>query len=245
MAAGTRTTDGHGATGRAAGPITVGMCAVLLGAAVGIIGVMCVVGSLLLVHGAVPSWVARGDVSVSTWAVAHRTPELDAATNVGSSMADTLIALAVTAAAIGILRVWLGRWRESLVLVVAVVGELLIFLVITAAVHRTRPDVPKLDDAPPRSSFPSGHTGLAVALYGCLALILLRNVTPRAIAVGLAVLGGCIPVIVAASRVYRGMHYPTDVVFGAIAAGSWLTVVLLVLLPRARSRPTRSDPLMQ
>lgn len=92
-------------------------------------------------------------------------------THLGTMTADTIVALAVTAVAVVGLRLWLGRWRESLV-VVAIVGELLIFLVITATVHRERPPVPQLDQAPPTSSFPSGHTGAAVALYGCLAVIL-------------------------------------------------------------------------
>ena len=156
-------------------------------------------------------------------------------THVGSMMADTIVALAVTAVAVVVFRLWLGRWRESLVIVVAIVGELLIFLVITATVHRARPAVPQLDQAPPTSSFPSGHTGAAIALYGCLAVILLRNVTPRWVAVSLAVLGSVIPVVVAASRVYRGMHYLTDVLAGALASGIWLTVVLVLLLP-TRSR---------
>ena len=100
---------------------------------------------------------------------------------------------------------------------VAIVGELLIFLVITATVHRARPAVPQLDQAPPTSSFPSGHTGAAVALYGCLAVILLVNAKPRWVAVSLALLGFAIPIFVAASRVYRGMHYLTDVMAGALA----------------------------
>ena len=94
-------------------------------------------------------------------------------------MADTIVALAVTASAFVVFRLWLGRWRESLVTVVATGGELLNFLVITAAVHRARPAVPQLDQAPPTSSFPSSHTGAAIPLYGCLEVILLRNVTPR------------------------------------------------------------------
>ena len=55
------------------------------------------------------------------WAVEHRTPTLDTVTHIGSMTADTIVALAAT------------------------VGELLIFLVITATAHRARPAVPQLD----------------------------------------------------------------------------------------------------
>ena len=56
----------------------------------------------------------------------------------------------------------------------------------------------------------------------------------------LAAVGLAIPVIVAASRVYRGMLYLSDVVAGAFASGIWLAVVLVVFLrpaPAADGRP--------
>jgi membrane-associated phospholipid phosphatase len=59
-------------------------------------------------------------------------------------------------------------------------------------------------------------------------MILLANAKPRWVAVSLALLGFAIPIVVAASRVYRGMHYLTDVMAGALASAIWLTVVLVV-----------------
>jgi undecaprenyl-diphosphatase len=60
-------------------------------------------------------------------------------------------------------------------------------------------------------------------------MILLANARPRWVAVSLALLGSAIPIFVAASRVYRGMHYLTDVLAGAFASAIWLTVVWVVL----------------
>ena len=201
----------------------------LVAAADRIIGLMWILGSVL-VNGSAPSILGRTDLRTTEWAVTHRTPTLNTLSHLSSMVADTSVALVVTAVAVVGFRLWLGRWRESLVVVVAIVGEL---SVITAIVHRARPAVPQLDQAPPTSSFPSGHTGAAVALYVCLAVILLRNAKPRWLAAGLAVLGCVIPIVVAASRVYRGMHYLTDVSAGALASGIWLTVVLVTLLPTA------------
>ena len=97
----------------------------------------------------------------------------------GSGSANTQTAIAVAAVAFLLLRWWLGRWYESWVVVAAIVGELVVFLAVTAAVHRARPAVQRLDVAPPTSSFPSGHTGAAVALYGCLAYLVLRYARRR------------------------------------------------------------------
>src|SRR5689334_17384338 len=116
----------------------------LLGAALAIIGVMWLCGTLL-VNGSFPA-LTRFDTSVSEWFVSRRTPLLDTLTHVGTAMADTVVALIVAAVAVVALRWWLGRWREPLVVVVAIVGELLIFLAITALVHRDRPSVVRLDE---------------------------------------------------------------------------------------------------
>ncbi|HSN11076.1 MAG TPA: phosphatase PAP2 family protein, partial [Propionibacteriaceae bacterium] len=161
-------------------------------------------------------------------------PTLDAMTHVGSYLAETVTCLVLLVVLTVALRLWLGRWRESWALVAALVGELLVFLAVTAVVNRPRPVVPHLDAAPPTSSFPSGHTGAAVALYGCLAVMALRQLRPRWFAVMVGALLCLVPVAVGVSRLYRGMHHPTDVVFGALGAGLWLAVVLSTLLPRAR-----------
>jgi undecaprenyl-diphosphatase len=116
----------------------------------------------------------------------------------------------------------------------AIVGELLVFLVVTALVDRARPGVPHLDAAPPTSSFPSGHVGAAVALYGCLAVIAHREVRNRALSTVLVTVCCVVPVIVAISRVYRGMHHVSDVVFGAVGGGLWLLLVVTTLLALPR-----------
>jgi membrane-associated phospholipid phosphatase len=135
------------------------------------------------------------------------------------------------------LRWKLGRWYESWVVVAAIAGELLVFLAVTATVQRERPPVERLDPAPPTSSFPSGHTAAALALYGCVALVVLFS-WPGVRSRLFAVLLFAVPVVVGTSRLYRGMHYPSDVLFGAIGGGLWLLLVVTTLLPR-RSRGGR------
>lgn len=184
-------------------------------------------------RGLADSWIVADDKAVSRWFLARRTPTFDTLTHYGTLLSETGTAIALTAVLFVALRVWLGRWRESIAVLVAIMGELFVFLLVTNTVGRPRPEVPRLDVAPPTSSFPSGHTAAAVALYGCLALVLLRQMANRTLARALAALCFCVPVIVAVSRVYRGMHYVTDVTFGAIGGGLWLLVTVLVVLPRA------------
>ena len=163
----------------------------------------------------------------------HRTPTFDTLTHYGTLLSETITAIALTAVLVVVFRLWLGRWRESIAVLVAIMGELFVFLLVTNTVGRPRPPVPRLDQAPPTSSFPSGHTAAAVALYGCLALIVLRQMANRWLARLIATLCCLVPLIVATSRVYRGMHYLTDVLFGAIGGGLWLLVTVLIVLPPA------------
>lgn len=185
--------------------------------------------------------VRQWDDDVARWWVSVRTPTLDGWTGIGSSMSDTPVAIAVTAVAFLALRAATGTWKLSWIVLAAIGGELLYFLALTSGVGRERPDVEQLDAAPPTSSYPSGHTGAAVALYVCLAVIAWRRIENRLVAVPLIVALCLIPVIVGVSRMYRGMHFATDVIFGAMGGLLWLLVVLAVLWPRERVVRERRD----
>ena len=184
------------------------------------------------------SSLTRWEDSVNIWFFDNRNPTINGASHVGSYLAETVTCIAILVVLFFAFRWWLGRWRDSFVLLAAIVGELLVFLIVTAVVNRARPDVPHLDVAPSTSSFPSGHTAAAVALYGCIAVIVLRNLQLRWVAISVAVICCVLPFVVGVSRLYRGMHHPTDVLFGALGGGIWLLIVLTTLLPRpgARSR---------
>ncbi len=92
--------------------------------------------------------------------------------------------------------------------------------------RRARPPVSHLDKAPPTSSFPSGHTAAAICMYGALALLSFER--PRSLLLRglLTLLAVAVPMAVALARVYRGMHYPTDVLGGAALGASWLAVTI-------------------
>ena len=122
---------------------------------------------------------------------------------------------------------WLfGRSRESPVVIYAVAGETAVFMATTLFIERPRPAVPHLDVAPPTSSFPSGHTAAAVCFYGSIAAIAVWHSRRRWLTTVAVILCAAIPLMIAISRVYRGMHYPTDVLAGAMLGVIWLSIVI-------------------
>jgi membrane-associated phospholipid phosphatase len=182
------------------------------------------------------------DLSVDKWFASHRTGPLNVITYIGTTMAQTTTAIGVTVLVVLLLRWRLGRWHESGIFLTVMAGELLIFLSITFTIHEPRPPVARLDAAPPTSSFPSGHTAAALALYGGIAVMVLwiygRSTVTRIVAGVLF----CIPVYVALSRLYRGMHYPTDVLAGALLGGLWLFLVTKTLLQPAMAARASARP---
>lgn len=209
----------------------------LLAGAMVIWGVLALIG-LALTHIIDTTPIHSADLGVNVWFASHRTAWWNDATAVGTGMGQTTTVVAVTAAAALFLRWRMKRWYESIVLVMAIAGELLIFLAVTVTVPQRRPPVHRLDPAPPTSSYPSGHTGAAVVLYGCLAIMVLWIYTGHP---GVKVIGAvlfCIPLIVALSRVYRGMHYPSDVLAGGLLGSLWLWLVIRTFLPGRSSART-------
>jgi undecaprenyl-diphosphatase len=96
----------------------------------------------------------------------------------------------------------------------------------TLLIDRPRPTVTQLDTAPPTSSFPSGHTAAAVCFYGAIAAIVIWHSRHRWLSAVAVFVCAAIPLTIAGSRVYRGMHYPTDVLAGALLGVIWLSTVL-------------------
>ena len=170
--------------------------------------------------------LGRWDAEVPGRLVEYRQQEGISASKLITTLSETLTIITLTALAAALCRWKFGRWRESLVVIYAVIGETAIFVSTTFFIDRPRPRVPHLDEAPPTSSFPSGHTAAAVCFYGSIAAIILWHSRNRWIRVTAVVICAAVPLLIAGSRVYRGMHYPTDVLAGALLGAIWLTVVV-------------------
>jgi undecaprenyl-diphosphatase len=173
-----------------------------------------------------------GDTTIPHWLAAHRTATLNSVSDFWSQAGNTHAILAVGlvggALALGLIR----RWRPVVFLVVLMMGELGLFLVVAKIVGRDRPDVSHLDGPLPTSAYPSGHLAATVCLFVGLALLVLPRTRAwwRWLVLVPAV---AMPVLVGASRLYRGMHHPTDELASLLLAAAWITVAYLAVRPNA------------
>ena len=118
--------------------------------------------------------------------------------------------------ALGFLSVWrllhLERRRDAIVFVITVLAAEALMEITKVAFHRARP-IPFYAERPDSYSIPSGHALKSAVFYILLASLASSHWAVRAAAVALALLIG-------ASRIYLGVHYPTDVLGGyAVAVG--------------------------
>ncbi len=131
----------------------------------------------------------RGDIAVNEWFADRRTSTANTLTKIGSHLSETATVIAVAAVVVAILGMK-RHWRSIAFLATGLILEVTVFLTTTLLVDRDRPEVEKLDSAPPTSSFPSGHVAAAIVLYVGIALIVATHVRSRAVARGRVVRGG-------------------------------------------------------
>ncbi|WP_229069881.1 phosphatase PAP2 family protein [Actinoplanes sp. DH11] len=197
-----------------------------------LVGWVFVFGLLYLVGYTVKRWTPGFDEAFPAWLQSHRTPFLDelswAWSKVGDTHAILFISLIFCPLALALWR----QWRPVLFLVLTMVGELTLFLCAAAAVDRPRPPIEQLDGPMPTSSFPSGHIAATMCVWAAIAIITMARFRQpwRWIFPALAVI---MPLGVALSRMYRGMHHPTDMLGAALLTTAWITVLWFTIRPNA------------
>jgi undecaprenyl-diphosphatase len=190
-------------------------------------------------HASATSALARFDAPIVRAVAAHRTAWLTSAMR-GVSWLGTNAALAIVVVGVGVLaRARRGSWGAFVLLAAAALGAAALETLLKDVVARPRPPLAWAEHETDHRSFPSGHAALT-AVYLSLGYLLGRWRVRRA-ARALCWLGGVtLALLVGASRVVLGVHWPTDVLAGWAIAAIWVAVLLASL--RAVSRAPAGQP---
>ncbi|CAH0288520.1 hypothetical protein SRABI96_04192 [Peribacillus sp. Bi96] len=112
---------------------------------------------------------------------------------------------------------------ELVLFCVVMVGSPLLNLMVKLFFQRARPDLHRLIDIG-GYSFPSGHAMNAFSLYGILTFLLWRHITARWGRILLILFSTMMILSIGISRIYLGVHYPSDIIAGYFAGGFWIAV---------------------
>lgn len=176
-----------------------------------------------------------GEWALVEWALATRTPGWTAVMQAVTFFGSSAVGLGLSVGCSATLYAFFRRFHRLVGLpLVVMFGSAPINFGLRYACGRVRPGVayiphrvPELSHPFQRWSYPAGHAMTAVICYGLLAYILLRA-RPQwrgwvlsLLGIGLAAIGF--------SRVYLGVHWPTDVLAGYLAGGAWLALCIALL----------------
>lgn len=139
-----------------------------------------------------------------------------------TALGGSAVLVLITVSVIGFL--WLERKPRTIVfLVLAVLGGLVLSLLLKELFDRPRPEFLPHGQSVYTQSFPSGHSMNAAVVYLTLASILARAQRAAAIKLYVVAMSILVTVLVGLSRLYLGVHWPTDVLAGWTAGGAWAT----------------------
>jgi undecaprenyl-diphosphatase len=159
----------------------------------------------------------RWDLPIQRFVERHRTDDLTSFFLGASRLGSTVVVVAMSAA------LTVLTWRRcravGIAILVAALARPLLEFVLKLVVARDRPDLERLVTGR-GFSFPSGHVMAAVALYGLLPLVVALFTRSRVLWWASVVASGLVIAAVAASRVYLGVHWFSDVV-GSLLLGSF------------------------
>ena len=143
--------------------------------------------------------------------VANALAFLGPLTDLGSTGAVTVVAVLTFALGAAI-----GPWRHGLIGAVTIGLAALGVELVKTGVARARPDALEPIVVEHGFSFPSGHATLSMVAYGVLAVLISRSRLPHGVRIAMIVGLALLVVGIGVSRIWLGVHYPTDVLAGSV-----------------------------
>jgi undecaprenyl-diphosphatase len=143
------------------------------------------------------------------------------------------IGMAVLSVAVVLVLLVVKRKRTALFMATAALGTLVLSTGLKLLFHRARPeDVTYLIEIPSSFSYPSGHALGSMGVLASTVIVLYAVGAPRLLRWPATLLTGLFVVGVALSRIYFGVHYPSDVIGGQLAAAAWVSALTGWFYPR-------------
>jgi undecaprenyl-diphosphatase len=175
------------------------------------------------------------DDSALHWMAAHQSVLASTAALEATALGTGTVALMMAVVA-GMFLALTDQRKAALLLVAATGGGMALNLLLKLFYHRPRPHILPWATNAVSSSFPSGHAMNAVIVYGTIAYLAGRLTRSGALRALTQITAVIIIVAISTSRVYLGVHYPSDVVGGVIIGAAWAMFCMSALEAAQRIR---------
>lgn len=176
---------------------------------------------------------ARFDLAVRSWVHQFASPAMTRAMTAISLLGYNILIVELVFAIAVFLHL---RWRHAAGwLAVSMGGALALDLALKYAFHRPRPQ-PFFGAAPHSYSFPSGHALCSFCFYAVLAGLIAARTRSFVLRVAVGIAAAVLVIAIGLSRIYLGMHYPSDVIAGYLSAALWVSSLLVLDRWRVRRR---------
>ena len=168
------------------------------------------------------------DDAVLQWVAEHRPLNLEPVMLEITFLGTGSVVIAVVA--VSALFLWLTRHQYSAaLLLISAIGGVLLNNLLKVGFDRPRPQIFEWGSHALSSSFPSGHAMSAAAVYGTVAYLAARLQKRYVHRIITLVAAFILIVLIAATRLYLGVHYPSDVLAGIIIGLAWASFCMATL----------------
>ena len=218
----------------------------------GLLGLQLVIGGLLLIaaawiFGALAEDVATADritvldVQLANWLHARATPWLTRAMLTVSTL-HGVYSIGVLTIALATFLTLRRQWYWLLTLILAIPGGMILNTLMKLAFERARPQFSDPIVVLDTYSFPSGHVAGSTLFYGVVAAFLIARTSSKVRRVSIAAMAVLLVSLVAASRMYLGAHYFSDVSGAFAESVAWLALCFTGVEVLRRRRSVEIEP---
>ena len=168
------------------------------------------------------------DDAVLRWIGQYRSPVLEPIMLEITFLGTGSVVIAVVA--VSALFLWLTRHQYSAaLLLICAIGGVLLNSLLKVGFDRPRPQIFEWGSHALSSSFPSGHAMSAAAVYGTVAYLAARLQKRHLHRVLTLMAAGVLIILIAGTRLYLGVHYPSDVLAGIVIGLAWASFCMATL----------------
>ncbi|KRE66713.1 phosphatase PAP2 family protein [Paenibacillus sp. Soil750] len=188
-------------------------------------------------------WIAQFDSRVISAVQGMESPWLTTIMKCFTFIGSTPVVITLSICSLFLLFKFLNHRLELVLFLVLVAGTAILNQLLKLVFQRERPTLHRLIEES-GYSFPSGHSMAAFALYAALSFLLWRHVPSkggRTIVICISIL---MILMIGSSRIYLGVHYPSDVVGAYLASGFWFTFCVWIFqwyMENQKHLPSRKE----